>query len=268
MSLDKLMQNIWDDYFMLNPIVPKVHQLLKKKGELIQNDHIAFRTVKFPGYGIESIAQHFKKYGYEYVSEYFFEEKKLYAQHFSSKELNRPKIFISEILLDEFSEKLKSVVKAKLKQSPVNYFDGEVSLYSGAPWGKISRADYLEIINESEYAAWLLVFGFRANHFTVNANLLKSFNDLTALNSYLKSNGISLNESGGEIKGNKSEFLEQSSTLANKIKVSFLEGVFEIPSCYYEFAKRYPMPNGEIFQGFVSTSANKIFESTDVKINK
>ena len=81
-------------------------------------------------------------------------------------------------------------------------------------------------------------------------------------------NGINLNAAGGEIKGNQAEFLEQSSTLANKIKVGFVEGEFEIPSCYYEFAKRYKMPNGELFQGFVATSANKIFESTDVKNSK
>ena len=37
-----------------------------------------------------------------------------------------------------------------------------------------------------------------------------------------------------------------------------------IPSCYYEFARRYPLPSGEVFQGFVPESADTIFESTDV----
>ena len=37
-----------------------------------------------------------------------------------------------------------------------------------------------------------------------------------------------------------------------------------VPSCYYEFARRYPLPSGELFQGFVPASADKIFESTDV----
>ena len=138
-------------------------------------------------------------------------------------------------------------------------------MFKGSPWGKIKYPDYLSIVEESEYAAWLLVFGFRVNHFTVNVNLLKNFKDLISLNNYLKSNGISLNQAGGEIKGNPSEYLEQSSTLANKIKISFIDGDYEIPSCYYEFAKRYPLPSGELFQGFVATSANKIFESTHLK---
>ena len=36
-------------------------------------------------------------------------------------------------------------------------------------------------------------------------------------------------------------------------------------SRYYELAKRYPLPSGELFQGFVPASADKIFESTDAK---
>ncbi len=38
-----------------------------------------------------------------------------------------------------------------------------------------------------------------------------------------------------------------------------------IPSCFYEFAKRYPMPNGELFTGFVAAFADNIFDSTNAK---
>jgi len=37
----------------------------------------------------------------------------------------------------------------------------------------------------------------------------------------------------------------------------------EIPTCYYEFARRYRDREGALFQGFVTASADKIFESTD-----
>jgi hypothetical protein len=57
-------------------------------------------------------------------------------------------------------------------------------------------------------------------------------------------------------------FLEQSSTLANNIEVKFDDGVLTIPACYYEFARRYPLKTGELYQGFVAASADKIFEST------
>ncbi|MGL4837356.1 MAG: DUF1338 domain-containing protein, partial [Shewanella sp.] len=36
------------------------------------------------------------------------------------------------------------------------------------------------------------------------------------------------------------------------------------PSCFYEFALRYPKANGELYTGFVAASADKIFESTNV----
>ncbi len=37
-----------------------------------------------------------------------------------------------------------------------------------------------------------------------------------------------------------------------------------IPSCYYEFALRHPDPaTGRLFPGFVTPSADRIFESTD-----
>jgi hypothetical protein len=48
--------------------------------------------------------------------------------------------------------------------------------------------------------------------------------------------------------------------------INFNEEAKEIPSCYYEFALRYPMENGELYQGFIAASADKIFESTDVKL--
>jgi hypothetical protein len=36
-----------------------------------------------------------------------------------------------------------------------------------------------------------------------------------------------------------------------------------VPACYYEFARRYPIANGELYQGFIAASADKIFESTN-----
>ncbi|MFP5459729.1 MAG: DUF1338 domain-containing protein, partial [Bacteriovoracia bacterium] len=59
-----------------------------------------------------------------------------------------------------------------------------------------------------------------------------------------------------------SVYLEQSSTLANNIAVTFDDGELTIPACYYEFARRYPLPSGDLYQGFVAASADKIFEST------
>ena len=118
---------------------------------------------------------------------------------------------------------------------------------------------------ESEYAAWMSAFGFRANHFTVSVNALRTFPNLASLNLFLQAKGFRLNAAGGEIKGSPDIFLEQSSTLANEAEAVFREGPRKVPGCYYEFARRYPMPDGRLFQGFNDKSADKIFESTDRK---
>ena len=46
--------------------------------------------------------------------------------------------------------------------------------------------------------------------------------------------------------------------------VQFSDNTVTLPSCFYEFAQRFPLPNGQLYQGFVAASADKIFESTNV----
>ncbi len=107
------------------------------------------------------------------------------------------------------------------------------------------------------------MWGYRANHFTVSVNHLQCYNSLEAVNEKVKSAGYLLNTSGGEIKGNKDVMLEQSSTMADTMSVDFSDKRMSIPSCFYEFAKRYHTSNGKIYTGFVAASADKIFESTN-----
>jgi len=122
---------------------------------------------------------------------------------------------------------------------------------------------YSRLRDESEYAAWFYVFGFRANHFTVSINSLQKYNNISTVNEFLKNKGFLLNSSGGEIKGTPEELLQQSSTMADIVKVKFVEGEFEIPACYYEFAQRFKDANGMLYSGFIAKSADKIFESTN-----
>ena len=48
--------------------------------------------------------------------------------------------------------------------------------------------------------------------------------------------------------------------MANKVAVKFKQGTFEVLNSYYEFARRYPKQNGRLYQGFIASSADKIFE--------
>jgi hypothetical protein len=266
-KLDELLQALWKNYTAINTQADGIHKLLGERGETVINDHIAFRTFNISAVGVDVLAQHFIKLGYEEKGEYEFKVKKLFAKHFEHPDPSHPRIFISELKIEEFSQDLQGVVKQLVSQVPKDRVADDSFPISGRLWDPVSWETYLKLKEESEYAAWLAVFGFRPNHFTVLLNELKTFKSLEDYNQFIKDNGFSMNDSGGEIKGTPKELLEQSSTKAHEVEVEFSDRKETIPSVYYEFAKRYPMPDGNLFMGFIAKSADKIFESTDNKDN-
>lgn len=265
MSYQSLFTTLWQDYTKRNPHALKVHQLFSAEGEKIINDHIAFRTFNLPTINIDQLAKFFIALGYEECGTYEFPVKKLFAKHYEHKDLDAPKVFISELLLEKFSSNLQNTIKTCMAKIPTEALKSEAFLTSGTYWQPLSYSVYKDLLAESEYAAWMYVFGFCANHFTVNINGFKKFKEISELNSFLLDHHFKLNSSGGLVKGTPADYLEQSSTLAEEVDVKFSEGIYKIPSCYYEFAKRYPLANGKLYSGFVAASADKIFESTDVK---
>jgi len=262
-AIKNIFDHLWVDYTILNPNVQRIHDLIASQQEKVVNDHIAFRTFGLDGIRVEDLAHFFLELGYTYGGDYHFKEKKLKARHLDAPRPDLPKIFISELILEECSAQLVDTVKAVISQTEDGYFKTVDYLWKGRPWNPISYQVYDVLRQESEYAAWMYVFGYRANHFTVSVNQLKQFPDLVSLNAMLKQQGITLNASGGEIKGGESVYLSQSSTMADKVAIKFVEGVYSVPSCFYEFALRHELPSGELFSGFVADNADKIFESTN-----
>jgi hypothetical protein len=260
-SLVSLLDKMWSDYIDINPLAQKIYETLTGQGEKVVNDHIALRTFRHSRVGVDVIAQPFLKFGYHYVGDYHFKEKKLYAKHYEHNDSQMPKIFISELKIEECSADLQKIVNELIAQIPQGKEKENDFSLQGRPW-KCSSNLYTQLLQESDYAAWVAAFGYRPNHFTVFINDLKKFSNINDLNLFLKNQGFKLNSSGGEIKGSPELFLEQSSTLANTIDVAFDDKKMAIPGCYYEFAKRYKLPNGKLYQGFVAASADKIFEST------
>ncbi|MFZ4462661.1 MAG: DUF1338 domain-containing protein [Bacteroidales bacterium] len=260
-NLESIFDQLWNDYVSQNPSVLQIHDLFVQHGETVHNDHIAFRTFDDARIGIDVLAKPFLSEGYVYKGDYHFEEKHLYAKHFERE--GSPRVFISELKTADFSPFLQQKVKELVDAIPVELIHSEQLIASGSVWGQISFELYETLRSESEYAAWLAVNGFRANHFTVSVNHLKNFSSLEQVNDLIKANGFRMNDSGGEIKGTPAELLEQSSTRASVLRVQFTDGEFEIPGCYYEFALRYPDQDRKLYSGFIAKSADKIFESTD-----
>lgn len=261
MTPDQIFSRLWTDYASQNPSVQKVYDLFVSKGEVVENDHIAFRTFDDPRVGIDVLAEVFLKAGYRYAGDYHFEEKKLYAKHFEIE--NGPRVFISQLLTSEFSPFLQNTVKQLIDQIPTQLLGSDELVFSGNTWKPVSYEVYEKLRVESEYAAWVYVHGFMANHFTVSVNQLRHYKTLQEVNSLLKDNEFRINDSGGEIKGTPAELLEQSSIRSEMVHLQFLEGIKEVPGCYYEFALRYPDTDGRLYSGFIAKSADKIFESTN-----
>ncbi len=261
MKTNEIFERLWEQYAMENPSVKRIHQLFEEEEEHIVNDHVAFRTYNDPRVGIDVLSQAFTRDGFKEAGEYRFPEKKLFARHYEKE--GSPRVFISELLLDEFSEDLKKQLMGIIDKVPPKLLKSPELVLSGRIFGKPSHALYESLRNESEYAAWVYVHGYRANHFTVSVNHLERFDTLQKVNTFLKNNGFELNSSGGEIKGTPDELLEQSSTLADRVTIDFKEGTHDIPSCYYEFARRHKDKHGVLFSSFIAGSADKIFESTD-----
>ncbi|MDW6002766.1 DUF1338 domain-containing protein [Vibrio mangrovi] len=261
MTPDSLFTALWQDYTTrLCPSAWRVHELLQENEPLI-NDHIALRTFNLPQVGLEIVAQPFLRLGYIAKGHYQFEQKMLRAQHFEHPNPKLPKVFISELEVNRCSEALQKIVRSLVSHVKPDMVTDVDFLYGGRLW-PISLEQYYLLAEESEYAAWVAAHGYGANHFTVSVNQLSRFNQVAEVNAYLHQHGFVINAAGGEVKGSPELFLEQSSTMADRVVVEFDEAELLVPGGFYEFAKRYPMANGMLYPGFVEASADKIFEST------
>jgi hypothetical protein len=265
LTIAELLDALWRDYVATTPQAERIQRLLRDRGERVQNDHIALRTYALPGIGIDALARPFEALGWrKQPDRYRFDDKKLVARYWQHDDPALPKVFISELCVSELSVAAYQIIDQLVAQLPRGFGERGDLPWAGRPW-RVRRAEYESLLIESEYAAWVAAFGFRVNHFTVFVNALTTFPDLESLDAFLVDHGFTLNAAGGVIKGSPAQHLEQSSTRADSIEVDLAGETMRVPSCYYEFARRYPLASGELFQGFVPTSADKIFESTDAK---
>ena len=106
MDITTLIDRFWEKYTSYTPSAKQIHQLF---GEEITNDHIAFRTLNLPGISIENQKEYLLQYGYQKRGQYDFQVKKLKAIHLENEDSVMPKIFLSELLLEQFSIDLQKI---------------------------------------------------------------------------------------------------------------------------------------------------------------
>lgn len=264
-ALTDFYHSLWHQYISITPQARDINQLFINLGEVPINDHVAFRTFSHSPISLEKLEPQLLDLGFTYFDEYHFHQKHLYARSYIHP-LDNTKVFLSHILWHELSDASKNILMPYLSQIGK---DTTPDFTSGRLWSMPSFSEYQTLKKESEYAAWLLAWGLRANHFTIYINALNKYSDIERVVSLLKNEGFMLNAQGGEIKGSVKQGLKQASTMADEYELEFSDGKkFSISSCYYEFAQRFnPLDtssNEGLYQGFVVSSANDIFESTSI----
>jgi hypothetical protein len=287
-TLQKVLNGLMTRYKERVPDVSEIFQAMIKEKIItdpseIENDHIAFRTMGVKFLGIQSLEKIFLHYGYKKMDHYYFPEKKLDAYWYSPASPKDPRIFISELRVNDLTPNTRAIIKSysdEVRSDPAdqldldNAFAVDEFLHSGL-WRLPTWDDYSELADESEYAAWTIYNRYYLNHFTISVHNLKDgYNTIQDFNNFLEKYGFVLNDSSGKIKKSPDGGLLQSSTVAHMISASFANNEqHRIPGSYVEFAERRVLPEFAHLQpseikrehrreGFEAANADKIFEST------
>ena len=127
-TIHLILESLFETYSNRVPDVKKITNALVKNKIIsnqkdIINDHVAFRTMGVKNLGINSLEKIFLHHGYIKRDNYSFRLKKLNAYWYSHEEKNMPRIFISELKVDELSEESKKIINKytnQVKKDPVD----------------------------------------------------------------------------------------------------------------------------------------------------
>ncbi len=271
---------LWQQYQQRVSYALVYQKMIESAGGRVANDHIAFRSLRLvlqgQDFGIPYLERFCTQLGYEAKGEYEFPEQHLYARHYRHPEQDRldlPKIFISELVVDELPESVrdcivKTVQAASLVRDPVSGLEAYQQVFT-RPWAPPLRSA-VELVNiASQYGAWVLLHGYSVNHFTgyVNRQRTERYSDIERTAAGLAALGVPMKS---EIEGSGGSGLRQTATQAISEPVTVRDnatGEFtQIPwtYAYYEIAERGPIAgegNG-LFEGFLGPQANNLFEMT------
>lgn len=296
-----LIDQLWRDYISRVSYAKKYVELVFEKGGKVVNDHIAFRTFNThtgeQPEGIRAIKHLLNYLEYHPVEKYTFTKKKLTAIHFEHPDPMFPKIFVSQLEVDQLPVWAQQIIHDTVVDTEYIISDRSLGLlsllqkegqipkiasdslvddlaqYFRRPWRAPRKDDVIKINDVSQYAAWTLLHGNSVNHFTafINYQDVKDWPDLESTCAGLAAAGVPMKDS---IEGAKGSKLQQSATQAVKEDVEVM-GEEEAETirwtyAYYELAERgYIEENGnrKLFSGFLGEQATNLFDMTQTRDN-
>jgi hypothetical protein len=244
--IDKLI----GDYRATTPSYHRVMNILKPYSD--KSDHIALRTFRRNGEfnRLYNILTH--DGGWTPRDCYQFPSKKITAQWFSPNHPKSTRIFLSEIIDTDLSDRAQSII---------NKYIPFIKQTLSAPPPIVDYQDYLDLDRESNYAAWTLIHGTIVNHETIPI----PESSFPAFIELMEQNGIELLKTPNVVKVSKDGLLLQASSPADMVNVRFLSGIKLVPGSFVEYIDRLPTLSGERRDGFEADNALQIFDSTLIR---
>lgn len=295
-----LWEALWLEYSSRVGYARTYQKMITEKGGTIVNDHIAFRSLRMTvdapqgkvNLGIDYLGKLAEALGYEAAGEYTFTQTHLYARHYrhpQQEEFDLPKLFISELIVDELPEKVvellhQTVAGEKLPSllaiidtfgNQSKHLVQELQKIFTRPWQPPLYSVLQEVNQVTQYGAWVLLHGYAVNHFTgyVNRQNTPKYPDIDTTASGLANLGVPMK---AKIEGDITCGLRQTATQAVTEAVTVLDDTtstaIQIPwtYAYYEIAQRYMVDvdasQQVLFDGFLGRNAQQLFEMTRVKL--
>ncbi|MUG99561.1 DUF1338 family protein [Scytonema sp. UIC 10036] len=289
---------LWQDYSNRVTYARTYAQMIENAGGTVANDHIAFRSLRMSvdspqgrvNLGINYLEQLVQILGYEVAGEYSFPETYLYARHYrhpQQEEFDLPKLFISELIVDELPENTVQLIRQTVAGVNLLSFPAifdtfsnnterlvkELSRVFSTLWQPPKRFVVENVNKVTQYGAWVLLHGYAVNHFTayVNRQNTVAYPDIDTTVRALANLGVPMKE---EMEGDATCGLRQTATQAVTEIVSVLndstDTEIQIPwtYAYYELAERYLVEvepgKQELFDAFLGKNAQQLFEMTKV----
>uniref|UniRef100_A0A7S4EUF6 2-oxoadipate dioxygenase/decarboxylase n=2 Tax=Chrysotila carterae TaxID=13221 RepID=A0A7S4EUF6_CHRCT len=272
-------------YLRRTPSCTNAVNLLADRGARVHNDHVALRSfVDSRGAsGLQFLQHLFVGFGYAPQEGIVIPSMPVNAVWLEPPEETQwPKVFISELRVDEMPSEASAIVYKYVD----GYYDDAVIDHAAASGDARALVDILEtppwsvtssdeqslrtlgkqhpaLESATEYAAWTLTHAHRWNHATVLVNTLglQDVDSIAKLNALLRKHEYVFNPAGGAdgvTQGSREKHLEQSSTVADEIHVTFACGTERTVRCsFLELIERH-----EGFRGFLGQNAKGIFQST------
>ncbi len=247
-----LLDRLWLGYLADVPFARTFCDLHAQRDPVpFENDHIALRTAALTGEGsgIAVVSTVFERLGWRTRDHYVFPDVHLRAIYMAQPGL--PRVFISEIDPAALPADVQQALSTLTTTPAPDDVDALAGWFAGPAPPR--RADVEAAARVSQYAAWLLCFGRRVNHFTA------AVDDVAAWQARLSEAGVPMKAAiEGDVIAAGGSGLRQTATAAALLPVTFADGsVEQQPYAYFEIAERQ---GG--FDGFLAQQARQLFDQT------